>query len=193
MIISNRLKIFNFIILIIIIVLLWIFLHPKHWYIKINPLIEEYNHTKNIYDNMSFNIKMKDDILIRNEELKAEIYNLNIDTNILQEEILSLLYMHSNENNVEIEKITFSEITSFINDNIEEKAMSENTNDIGVNFIKVNMSFKCSFNNLLKLIDAIKSDNMYVAIPKLYLLSWDEGVVYSVVDLCFYTIPISGK
>ncbi len=191
MIINRKSKFINLLIFIIILAL-FLNLTTKDWYTNINPILAEYNRLKGIYENMSLNLKMKDSLLKKNNELKIEISKLKLDTDILQEEIMSMLYILSKKNNIEIEKITFSEAASMTNLNVEEEITDVNTIDTVV-FIQVNMNFKCNFNDLLKFIDNIKDEKRYVAISYLLLLSWNEKVVYGVVDFYFYTIPMNNR
>lgn len=179
--------------IIIVIILLMNFLAPKDLYLKFNPMIEEYNIAKERYEKMSYNIIMKETILSRNKELANEISNINIDTDILQEEIMSFLYSSSKKNNVEIEKIILSEQASVINDDSGEVSVSVKKTETAVEFIKISMNFKCSFDNMLKFIDDIRNDNKYIEITHFYLLSWSDEAVNCAVDLCFYTIPINDR
>lgn len=168
---------------ILIIVLLLSTLDTVTWH-KLNPITEEYSSTIDIYENMSNNIKMKDAILSKNKELKNEISNLNFDADVLQEDIMSLLYIHSKKNNLEINKIIFSEASSVIDENNDVSII-----DTNITFIQANVNFKCSFANMLKFIEDIKGGNKYVSITNLYLLSWNEEVLDGTIDLCFYSIP----
>ena len=181
MINNSKIKILNLIIIIIFAILIFNFTIDKDWFEKINPVLTEYNRVKVVYDNMSQNIKKKNYIENKNIELKNEINKLNVKT-VRQEDIIKSLYLYSVKNNIEIEKIDFSEASPVASDNYNTEMTSENQ------IIQISINFKGSLNNALGLIDDIKNDKTDTAITHVHLLYWSEDVFFVVIDLNFYVI-----
>ena len=140
------------------------------------------------YETMYDNIKKRnyyDNSLL---DLNSKINELNIMTNLRQEQIIDILNEHLSICGIEASGISFSEGKS-INDNDGE------TTDEAAVFeaeeISVEMNFKSSYANMLKFIDEIQNSNTDVVIRNVRVsLSGENDSVYGIVILGFYALPM---
>ncbi len=183
---SMHLKI---IILTVIILLLFYYIMPDSWLLKLNPTKGRYIKTSQIYDNMIQNFKNSDYLEKEKDNLLNGIGKNNIETKILQEEIISNLYKHFLENNIAITKINFSEVVPVYLNNDEENVIEDNKEE--ASSLHVTVEFKSDYHNMLEIVDDIKNDNMYIAVTNMRILSPDyNNDVIGVMDLNFYAMPL---
>lgn len=162
-------------------------------------IIEDYNKTKEAYDNMSQNIRMKNFYEDQKERLLVEVSELKFFSDINQDNIIEILYQGLSLCGIEIISISFSNvITTSIdilsNETVPESKM-DNT-DIGNNQLPVlsiiiNIEFKTSYKKFLALIDKLQENNYNIAITKIHIIKSDINNVHSFMDISFYAIPLN--
>ncbi|GEM_PF-858920 len=184
---KDGVKYLNAIILILIISALFFYIASDNWLSKFNSTIEKHIEISHAYDNMLQNFKTYDSLEKRKSSLLDEINRINMETGILQEEIISNLYGHCSENNIIITKINFSETVPVYFDN-EENSNEDNKDKTAVT-VRVTIEFKSNFDDMLELIDDIKNDDRDIAVTNMRLLSLDDNDVIGIMDLNFYAIP----
>lgn len=137
-----------------------------------------------MYEQMVQNFSIYDSLAENKEQLLNEIKEINIETEILQEEIISTVNSYCMGNNVIITKISFSEVSPVIFD-VEEIIDESNA------AIKAGMSieFMGGFDDVLNLVGDIKADMWDIGFSHLRLLSIDDSNFMGVMDLNFYAIP----
>lgn len=180
-----------YVILIILIILVLIFYFmPDEWLLKLDPVKGKYRTVSKNYNNMKQNFMTKNSLEERKQNLLNEIKRLNIETEIFHENIISDVYEQCINNNIEISKIVFSEVTPVSLNNNAEILTEENNDKMEAMTLRVTLEFKCEYENMLKFIDDIKNDNINIAVSHMRLLSWNSNEVYGVIDLNFYAIPL---
>jgi len=167
---------------------------PDEWYLKLNPIKDEHMKISVDYENISRNFKMENTYEKRKVELLNEIDNLNMETKLLQEKIISILYEYCLKDNIEINNITFSEImpASLTNDSSDENndTYKQSEYETASVFMCVSLELNSSYEEMLNLVDDIKNDHMDIAVTNMRTVSLNGDVVYGVIDLNFYAIPM---
>ncbi|MGB4438579.1 MAG: hypothetical protein WBJ13_04990 [Sedimentibacter sp.] len=191
---SNMIKVLCAVAIIGLIIFVLYLILPDGWYLKLNPIKDEHMKISVDYENISQNFEMENTYEKRKIELLNEIDNLNMETKILQEKIIYILYEYCLKNDIEINNITFSEImpASLTNDIPDENydTYEQVDYETAAVFICVSLEFTSSYEDMLNLVDDIKNDHMDIAVTNMRTVSLDGDVVYGVIDLNFYAIPI---
>lgn len=187
-----KLKSSNLIIITLIIIIIFILLDTFSVFNYLLNKRKEVYEINKTYNSMMENIKMKEVIEKENLDLKSNIKNLQINSNILYEEVLRNLNSCILSNSIEVDKIEFSEVlngslnnenTNFYNDEI---TIVEEISSLGL--INVNIEFKSNYVNILSFIDSIKDNNKNISITKLSLLSLENKYIYGIINLNCYAI-----
>ncbi|MEL7606922.1 MAG: hypothetical protein AAGU39_12830 [Sedimentibacter saalensis] len=146
-------------------------------------------HTKIIadYENMCENIKNKKMYEERLKDISDEANNINIMTNIRQEQILTALNEYLSSCSIEASSIDFLEY-SYLN-NMDAKISIENEKDRIVS-ASVTMSFTASYYNMLKFVDEIQGGRTTVAISSVRVVMNDNDEVFGTIELVFYALKI---
>lgn len=156
-------------------------------FFKLNPIKNEYSETSIKYESMSRNFIMKSEYEQRKEELLSEINNYNVETNILQEQVLAVVYGYCTENNIEITNINFTEIIPVsLSETLSEEILHETP---GI-YMCLTIEFKSTYCDMLFFIDDIKNDDMDIALTNMRTIAWEGDVIYGVVDMKFYALPL---
>lgn len=155
--------------------------------IKLNPIKYEYSETSIKYESMSRNFKMKREYEHRKEELLIDINNFNLETNIFQELVLIVVYGYCSLNNMEISNINFTEVIPV---SLTESVNEEILNEIPGVYMCSTIEFKSTYDNMMCFIDDIKNDDMNIAIIDMRTIAWEGDVVYGIVNLKFYALPL---
>jgi len=167
---------------------------PNDWNLKLIPIKAEHMKISVDYENISRNLKMASTYEKRKLELLNEIDNLNMESKILQEKIISIIYEYCLKNNIEINNITFSEImpASLTNEITEENndTYEQSEYETAAVFMCVSLELTSSYEDMLNLVDDIKNDHMDIAVTKMRTVSLEGDVVYGVIELNFYAIPM---
>lgn len=166
------------------ILIIFYFLTPREWIHKLNTVKRKQTEIPFMYEQMVQNFSIYDSLAENKEQLLNEIKEINIETEILQEEIISTVNSYCMGNNVIITKISFSEVSPVIFD-VEEIIDESNA------AIKAGMSieFMGGFDDVLNLVGDIKADMWDIGFSHLRLLSIDDSNFMGVMDLNFYAIP----
>lgn len=162
---------------------------------------ENYNKTKEIYDNMSQNIKMKNLYEERKNKFLVEINSLSILSDIKQEDILKTLYQSLSSCGIEIVSISFSNVFATSIDNSSNELVSESkmdnteyeNNQLPMVSMFINIEFKSSYDKILALIDKLQENNYDIAITNIHIIKSrsDSSNNHCVMDLNFYAIPLN--
>lgn len=146
-------------------------------------------HTKIIadYENMCENIKNKKMYEERLKDISDEANNINIISNIRQEQILTALNEYLSSCSIEASSIDFLEY-SYLN-NMDAKISKENEKDRIVS-AAVTISFTASYNNMLKFVDEIQGGRTTVAISSVRVVMNDNDEVFGTIKLVFYALKI---
>lgn len=182
---SKHLKI---IILTVIVLLMCYYIIPEDWLLKLNPAKGNYIKISQVYGNMLQNFKNYDYLEKKKSSLLDEISKINLETKILQEEIISNLYKHCLDNNIVITKINFSEVVPASFNNDEENLNEDNGEEAAS--VRVTIEFKSNYHNMLEFVDDIKNDDIDIAVTNMRVLSPDDSDIIGVMDLNFYAMPL---
>lgn len=146
-------------------------------------------HTKIIadYENMCENIKNKKMYEERLKDISDEANNINIISNIRQEQILTALNEYLSSCSIEASSIDFLEYSNL--NNMDAKISKENEKDRIVS-AAVTVSFTASYNNMLKFVDEIQGGMTTVAISSVTVVMNDNDEVFGTVELVFYALKI---
>lgn len=146
-------------------------------------------HTKIIadYENMCENIKNKKMYEERLKDISDEANNINIISNIRQEQILTTLNEYLSSCSIEASSIDFLEYSNI--NNMETEISKENEKDRIVS-AAVTISFTASYNNMLKFVDEIQGGRTTVAISSVRVVMNDNDEVFGTVELVFYALKI---
>lgn len=146
-------------------------------------------HTKIIadYENMCENIKNKKMYEERLKDISDEANNINIISNIRQEQILTALNEYLSSCSIEASSIDFLEYSNL--NNMDAKISKENEKDRIVS-AAVTISFTASYNNMLKFVDEIQGGRTTVAISSVRVVMNDNDEVFGTVELVFYALKI---
>lgn len=146
------------------------------------------------YYKMKRNFQIHEALINKKEELINEIDKLNIEAEIFHEKIISQLHEKCIENDINILKINFSEITPVYLDNESREAIMNETinNEVKINAVAicVTLDFKCEYENMINFINSINLDEMMANIMNVRLLSWNDEEVYGVININFYAMPL---
>lgn len=146
-------------------------------------------HTKIIadYENMCENIKNKKMYEERLKDISDEANNINIISNIRQEQILTTLNEYLSSCSIEASSIDFLEYSNL--NNMDAKISKENEKDRIVS-AAVTISFTASYNNMLKFVDEIQGGRTTVAISSVRVVMNDNDEVFGTIKLVFYALKI---
>ncbi|TWH77044.1 hypothetical protein [Sedimentibacter saalensis] len=146
-------------------------------------------HTKIIadYENMCENIKNKKMYEERLRDICDEANNINIISNIRQEQILTTLNEYLSSCSIEASSIDFLEYSNL--NNMDAKISKENEKDRIVS-AAVTISFTASYNNMLKFVDEIQRGRTTVAISSVRVVMNDNDEVFGTIKLVFYALKI---
>lgn len=173
--------------MVLIALALFCFVMPKEWLHKLNPVKWRYTETPLAYERMVQNFNIQDSLVEKKDRLLKEISEVNIETRLLQEEIISTVYGHCLDNNIVITKIIFSEISPV---NFNDEEISDESNGAAAMTVSVSVEFKGSFDDVLNVIDDIKGDVQDIGFSHMRLLSMDDSDIMGVMDLNFYALPL---
>jgi hypothetical protein len=137
---------------------------------------KEYNNIYMEYENMNQNINMKGIYEESQNNLLKKINDLNIDTEILQDEIIIELSHISGKNNIELSSIKFSEAIPVLTDNT---ALC----------MKVTVEFNSELNNMLKFIDDVKNSETIISVADISVLT-SENKAHVSLNLLYYALPM---
>ncbi len=196
--INKREKLFIFVLLILIIIFIVDKLMPIITS-KRTSISENYNKTKEIYDSMSQNIRMKNFYEKEKEKLLAEVSELNSFSDIKQENIIEILYNSLSTCGIEIISINFSNIFTTSIDILSNETVSESKmdnvnnemNQLPVKSMIINIEFKSSYEKILALIDKLQENNCDIAITNIHITKFNFNDNYCVMDVIFYAIPLN--
>lgn len=160
-----------------------------------------YKNISQIYEGMLQNFEINNLWEERKQEILGEIDDLNVLCDIKQEQIIEILYKYLLSNSIEIIDINFSEAfpvsrNTTMNENLvetEEYYQSINNsepNKLSALTMLVDIEFKSSYENMLSLIDGLQSHSIDMAITNIHVIKCDKDIVYGVMDINFYAIPM---
>ena len=153
---------------------------------------EEYNNIHTEYENMYQNLNMKSMYEENLIDLTEKINELNIDNEILQDQIISVLSNVSKKNNIELENIKFSEIIAVFSDASKtEEAVQSQENS--AKSMKVTVDFDSDFDNMISFIDDIKNSDTEISLVDISILLLDSQKVHVMLNLMFYALPLNGS
>lgn len=153
---------------------------------------EEYNNIHSEYESMYQNLSMRNIYEENKIHLLNKIAELNIDTEILQDNIINTLSNISKKNNIELSNIKFSETMSVFTDNSNwsEESVEIQQENTAV-CMKVTIDFEGNFNDMLSFIDEIKSSQTEISVTDISILTVDSQKVHVILNLMFYSLPIN--
>lgn len=152
---------------------------------------EEYKSIESEYENMRLNLTKKIIYEKNQEELMKKINELNIDTVILQDKIISDLGSLSRKNNIDLSNIKFSEIMPLSKISKSEEELEFNKGqDIRATCMKVTVDFDSNFDDALSFVDSIKDCGTEISITDISMVQMEDGRMHVVLNLMFYALPI---
>lgn len=166
---------------------LFCFVVPKEWMNKLNPAGWKHTEIPLAYEHMVQNFNIHDSLVEKKDQLLNEISKANIETRILQEEIISAVHGHCMDNNIVITKIIFSEISPV---NFNDEEISGKSDDAAAVTVGVSVEFKGSLDDVLNVIGDIKGDVQDIGFSNMRLLSMHDSDIMGVMDLNFYAMPL---
>lgn len=151
---------------------------------------DEYINISADYESMYENIKNKKFYEERLRNMNSKINNLNIMTNIRQEQIINVLNEYLSNCFIEASSIEFSEFSEFSDlNNMETEASGETAKD-EITAALVSVSFKSYYNDMLKFIDEIQRGRTEATINSVSVVMNDNDEVYGTIDLVFYALAM---
>lgn len=164
---------------------------PSNVFLKLTSS-EEYNNIHTEYENMYQNLNMKSMYEENLIDLTKKINELNIDNEILQDQIISVLSNVSKKNNIELGNIKFSEGIPVFPDTYktEEAVQSQENSAISM---KVTVDFDSDFDDMISFIDDIKNSDTEISLVDISILLLDSQKVHVMLNLMFYALPLNGS
>lgn len=154
---------------------------------KLNPLQEELYYIMDKYAVMSENFETENNIIAKKTEYLAKINELSFNDELSQEKIISILNDCTGKNNIQISNIKFTEESNFYSGADAEITETGSTAD-RCEFLSVSVEFKLKFEDLLNFIDDMRDCGKDISITGIRVVSWEEDMLYSVVDMKFYAV-----
>ncbi len=148
---------------------------------------DEYTKISLDYENMYENIKNKKIYEGKLRDISNKTANLNIMTNIKQEQIIKVLNEFLSSCSIEASSFDFSEFSNLNNVETED---SEETSEDKIDSAAVSISFKASYNNMLKFIDEIQRGKTSAAISSVKVVMNDNEKVYGTIEIVFYALKM---
>lgn len=151
---------------------------------------KEWDVTKASYEEMLENLSMEKYYEAKKVEY-FKILNESSFCNVLsQEKIITVLNNYTGKNNIQILNIKFSNGEfAFVDKDIE--IVESDDGDLGrCQTMGLTIEFKSSFKVLLDFIDDINENESDISINDIRIISWDENLIYVVLDMEFYAVPI---
>ena len=154
---------------------------------------KEYNNIYSEYENMYQNLNVKTTYEEKHSNLMKKINEIDIDTEILQDQIISVLSYISEKNNIEIGNTKFSEIMPISNSisTQEENLASEKTQDSTAVCMNVTIEFNSNFNDMLLFVDDIKKCELQISVIDISIFLVDGEKVNVMTNLMFYALPLT--
>jgi hypothetical protein len=149
---------------------------------------DEYTKISLDYENMCENIKNRKIYEEKLRDISNKTDNLNIMTNIRQEQIVTVLNEYLSSCSIEVSSIDFSEFSNL--NNVAAEAADEMIEDKITVAAAVSISFKSSYNNMLKFIDEIQRGRSDAAISSVRIVMNDNNEVYGTIELVFYALKL---
>ena len=128
------------------------------------------------YEKMNTDIKMKDMYEENKNNLLNKVNKLNINTEILHDEIITVLNTISRKNNIELNTIKFSELMPCLSD----KA--------GI-CMKVTAEFDSELNEMLSFVEDVKNSRLMISVEDISALTIENGI-HASVNLIVYALPM---
>lgn len=156
--------------------------------------INEYEQISNDYESMSHNLKKLKTYEKTRQELINEINQLNILKNIYQEEIIDILNNILEACEINLGKISFSEvrtanINEINNEEIENQDIVEEI--IEAQAMTVTLEFSSTYDSLVLFIDEMQNSGTDISITNIKIINNEEGEnVQCVITLNFYALPM---
>lgn len=180
---------------VIVIISLFVTGIPNKFLIRLT-VGEEYNNIHSEYENMYQNLNMKSVYEKTKIELLTKLNELNIDSEILQDNIINVLSNISEKNDIELGNMKFSETMPVYTDNSKGQEESENLTTMASQqgstavCMKVTLDFDCDFNDMLLFIDDIKNNETEISVIDISILMIDVNKVHVMLNLMFYALPL---
>lgn len=178
----------------------------------------EHNQKKDIYNNMSNNILLKNKFEEDLHTLSNEINDLNVISDLSQEKVIVFLNNYFADYNIDANNITFTdEVVVPMNQQIASevrvksslenimddingisKQVIENTSDTNISdqqsslstrTISVNVVFQSTYSHMLKFIDAIQNNYVDIAITNINTVTSESDNLQGTMTLNFYEVP----
>ena len=216
---SNREKVLILILIIAVAGYFGFKYEPLGGLFNLKALHEEHSQKRMAYDSMSQNIVLKKSFEEKAELLTDEINSLNVISDLQQENVIIFLNNYFKDNNIDASTISFTdavvvqrsnavaqaetkdissleELMDEINDTAQTiiKEATENRaevqpGEVSVRAMTVNFTFNCTYDNLLKLIDAIQNNKVDMSIININAISTDGDTVQGTIAMNFYAVP----
>lgn len=148
---------------------------------------DEYTKISLDYENMYENIKNKKIYEEKLRDISNKTDNLNIMTNIRQEQIITVLNEYLSSCSIEVSSIDFSEFSNLNNVETEADGVMAEEKIIADG---VSISFKASYKDMLKFIDEIQGGRSDATINSVRVVMNDNEEVYGSIELVFYALKI---
>ena len=159
---------------------------------KLNPLQEELEYIIDKYAVMSENFKTENIIISEKTEYLAKISKLSFSDELSQEKIIRILQDCTDKNNIQISNIKFSEESdSLMGSDIE--IIETGSAACRCESLSVSVEFKSKFEDLLSFIDHMREYGKDICVAGIRVISWEEDMLYSVVDMKFYAVTAGAE
>lgn len=151
---------------------------------------KEWDITKGKYEEMLENLSMEKYYEAKKVEYFKILNKSSFCNELSQEKIITVLNNYTGKNNIQILNIKFSNGEFAAVDKDIEIVESDDGDLDRCQTMGLTIEFKSSFNVLLDFIDDINENESYISINDIRIISWDENLIYVVLDMEFYAVPI---
>jgi hypothetical protein len=148
---------------------------------------DEYTKISADYENMCENIKNKKLYEEKLRYMNRKINNLNIMTNIKQEQIITVLNELLSSSSIEASSIDLSEISDINN---VGTASTDDMKEDKITSSLVSVSFRAFYNDMLKFMDEIQVCKTGAEIKSVRFVMNDNDEVYGTIDFVFYSLAM---
>lgn len=168
---------------------------------------DEWDIAKRSYEGMLENLSMVKHYEIKREEYLSKLKGSSFSKKLSQEMIISVLNNYTWKRSIQILNIKFSDLGLLsVDEDIEivESGYGDGTGagagygddyggDLDLDKCKsmgLTIEFKSSFDVLLDFIDDINQNENDISIRDIRIITWNEDLIYVVLDMKFYAVPI---
>jgi type IV pilus assembly protein PilO len=155
----------------------------------------DYETTKTKFDSMAENIKLSKYYEDKKSNIMNEIESTKVMEELEQEQVIEIIGSHLNESGIEASRISFSEVVPISSEtsNTENLSSDVYSLDSQAGVMSVTVEFSTSYENMMKFIDSLQSDEKEVVITNIRIVLSEKNDVFTNLQLKFYAVPLNFK